>query len=160
MGGAGAGAGGYWGAGDVAGVSLRNGLSENVIDDGLDPPEEGGGELRVPSGEPSGVKTAGCSVAADVRVNRPCVLRSRGTVRWDSLVILYGCMVGGGVIQMVGTGGIVGSLFVMVLGSRFSVLEDGRRKRQSLKETWLNAAPITTWNGETKAERRWNATKR
>jgi hypothetical protein len=75
----GVGAGGYWGAGDVAGVSLMNGLSENAIDDGLDPPEEGGRESRVPSGEPSGVKMAGCSVAADVRVNRPCALRSRGT---------------------------------------------------------------------------------
>ena len=69
VGGAGAGAGGYWGAGDMAGVSLRNGLSKNVIDDGLDLPEEGGGELRVPSREPSGVKTAGRSVAADVHVN-------------------------------------------------------------------------------------------
>ena len=74
-----AGVGARWGAGDVAGVSLMNGLSENVSEDGLDPPEEGGKELRVPSGEPSGVKTAGRSVVADVRANRPCVLRSRGT---------------------------------------------------------------------------------
>ena len=44
--------------GDVAGVLFVKGLSENVSDDGLDP-TEGGRELRVPSGEPSGVKAAG-----------------------------------------------------------------------------------------------------
>ena len=133
----GAGAGGYWGAGDVAGVLLMNGLSENAIDDGLDPPEEGGRESRVPSGEPSGVKTAGRSIAADVRVNRPCVLRSHGPAHWDSLVISYGCTVGGGVIRMVGTGGIVGSLLVTVLGSdlgtRFAVLGSGLWKTEKTK---------------------------
>ena len=35
------------------------GLSENMSDDGLDLIKEGGRELRVPSREPSGVKTAG-----------------------------------------------------------------------------------------------------
>ena len=133
----GAGTGGYWGAGDVAGVSLINGLSENVIDDGLDPPEEGGRESRVPSGEPSGVKTAGRSVVVDGRANRPCWLRSRGAARWDSLVMSYGCTVGGGVIRMVGTGGILGSLLVTVLGSglgtRFSVLGSGLWKTEKTK---------------------------
>ena len=55
--GGGAGA-GCIGAGDVAGVSSRKGLSENVIDNGLDPVDEGGNELRIPDGEPSGVNTA------------------------------------------------------------------------------------------------------
>ena len=62
----------------MAGVLLMNGLSENVSEDGLDPPEEGGKELRVLSGEPSGVKTAGCSLVADVCENQPCVLRNHG----------------------------------------------------------------------------------
>jgi hypothetical protein len=45
-------------------------------------------------------------------------------------------MMGGGDIQMVGTGGIVaGSLFVTVLGSRFAVLGSGIWKRQKLRET-------------------------
>ena len=54
-------------------------------------------------------------------------------------MILYRCMVGGGVIWMVGTGGIVGSLLVtvlgsdlgtrfVVLGSWFLALEDGKDK--------------------------------
>jgi len=123
-------AGASWGAGDVAGVLFMKGLSENVSDDGLDPTEEGGRELRVPSGEPSGVKAAGRSVVADVRVNRPCVLRIRGGGCWDSHVILYGCTTGGGVIRTVGTGGIVSnSPFVTVLGfalgTRFAVLGSG-----------------------------------
>jgi len=46
------------GTGDVAGVSSGRGLSEKVRDDGLDPTDEGGKELRVPGGEPSGVKIA------------------------------------------------------------------------------------------------------
>jgi hypothetical protein len=82
----------------VAGVLLANGLSENVSDDGLDPIDDGGNETRVPSGEPSGVKTAWRSVVADVRVNRPCELRSRGVVRWVSRVMLYVCTMGGGVM--------------------------------------------------------------
>ena len=52
-------AGASWGAGDVVGILFVKGLSENVSDDGLDLIEEGGRELRVPSREPSGVKTAG-----------------------------------------------------------------------------------------------------
>lgn len=59
--------GGSSGAGDVAGVSSGRGLSENVTDDGLDPIDEGGKELRVPGGEPSGVNTAWRSVVAAVR---------------------------------------------------------------------------------------------
>ena len=43
------------GAGDVAGVPSEKGLSEKVIDDRLDSVDEGGNELRVPDGEPSGV---------------------------------------------------------------------------------------------------------
>jgi hypothetical protein len=69
-----------WGAGDVAGVSL-NGLSEKVSEDTLDPLDDDGNELRVPSGEPSGVRTAGCSVVVGARVNRPCELRIRGAAR-------------------------------------------------------------------------------
>jgi hypothetical protein len=47
---------------------------------------------------------------------------------------------GGGVIRMVGTGGIVdNSLLVTVLGfalgTRFSVLGSGRQKRQNLRAT-------------------------
>jgi hypothetical protein len=65
------------GAGDVAGVSLRDGFSENVMSDGLEGSEEDGKELRVPVGEPSGVNTAGRSVLAVVRcVNRPCEFRN------------------------------------------------------------------------------------
>jgi len=82
----------------VAGVLLANGLSENVSDDGLDLIDDGGNETRVPSGEPSGVKTAWRSVVADVRVNRPCELRSRGVVRWVSRVTLYVCTMGSGVM--------------------------------------------------------------
>ena len=47
------------GAGDVAGVLVRDGLFEKEIDDGLEGGEDDGSELRVPAGEPSGVKTAG-----------------------------------------------------------------------------------------------------
>jgi hypothetical protein len=43
----------------VAGVLCWKGLSENVRDDGLELGEDGGRELRVPVGEPSGVKIAG-----------------------------------------------------------------------------------------------------
>jgi len=43
----------------VAGVLRWKGLSENVIEDGLELFEDGGRELRVPVGEPSGVKIAG-----------------------------------------------------------------------------------------------------
>jgi len=46
------------GAGDMAGVLSGRGLSEKVRDDGLDPTDEGGKELKVPGGEPLGVKTA------------------------------------------------------------------------------------------------------
>jgi len=56
-----------WGAGDVAGVSGRYGWSENVIDEGVDGAEDEGSELRVPAGEPSGVKVAGRSVVVAVR---------------------------------------------------------------------------------------------
>ena len=45
-------------AGDMAGVLSGRGLSEKVRDDGLDLTDEGGKELRVPGGEPAGVKTA------------------------------------------------------------------------------------------------------
>ena len=47
------------GTGDVAGVLFVKGLSENAIDDGLDSEDDDGNELRVPAGEPSGVKVAG-----------------------------------------------------------------------------------------------------
>jgi hypothetical protein len=110
----------------VAGVLLANGLSENVSDDGLDPIDNGGSETRVPSGEPSGVKTFGWSVVADVRVNRPCELRSLGTVHWVSRVMLCGCTLGGGVMRIVGAVVVEGSRFVSVLssrlGTRFAVL--------------------------------------
>ena len=52
-------------------VSLMNGLSEKVSDDG-------GNKLRVPSGEPFRVKTAGHSVVANVHANQPCELQSSG----------------------------------------------------------------------------------
>ena len=54
------------GAGDVAGVLSEKGVSEKVIDDGLDSVDEGGNELRVPDGEPSGVNIACRSVVAAV----------------------------------------------------------------------------------------------
>jgi hypothetical protein len=64
-----------WGVGDVAGVSLMDGLSESVSDDSLDLLDDSGNESRVPSGEPSGVKMAGRSVlAVEVHMNWPCVL--------------------------------------------------------------------------------------
>jgi hypothetical protein len=55
---------GSWrsGAGDVAGVSVKYGRSEKAMDDGVDTDDEAdeaGSELRVPAGDPSGVKTAG-----------------------------------------------------------------------------------------------------
>ena len=123
----------------MAGVSLTNGLSDDEREDGLDSLEDGGNESRVPSGELSGVKMAGRSVlAADVRTNRPCVLRTLGALRWDSRVTSYGCTVGGGVIRMVGTGGIVtDSLFDTVLssalGTRFTVLGSGLWKTEKTK---------------------------
>ena len=69
------------GAGDVAGVSSMNGLSEKVSEDTLDPLEDGGNESRVLSGEPSGVKTAGCNVTVDARANLPCRLQIHGVAR-------------------------------------------------------------------------------
>jgi hypothetical protein len=66
----------------VAGVSLRDGFSENEMEDGLEGGEEDGRQLRVLVGEPSGVNTAGRSVLAVVRcVKRPCEFRSWGNVR-------------------------------------------------------------------------------
>ena len=53
-----------WGAGDVAGVPSGEGFSEKVIEDWLEGGDEDAKELRVPIGEPSGVNTAGQSVAA------------------------------------------------------------------------------------------------
>ena len=50
------------GAGNMAGISVGYGRSENVMDDGVDTDDgfdEAGSELRVPAGDPSGVKTAG-----------------------------------------------------------------------------------------------------
>jgi len=65
------------GAGDVAGVSLRDGFSKNVMSDGLEGIEEDGKELRVLVGEPSGVNMAGWSVLAVVQcVNWPCEFRN------------------------------------------------------------------------------------
>jgi hypothetical protein len=75
------------GAGDVAGVLrllLGRGLSEKVTDDGLDSIEESGDELRVPAGELSGVKMAGRSVVATLRLNWPLEFRKCGIVRWYS----------------------------------------------------------------------------
>jgi hypothetical protein len=66
------GAGSCCGAGDVGGVLLGNGLSENVSDEGLDAGVDDGREWRVLLGEPSGVKKAGRSVAVIVHMNRPC----------------------------------------------------------------------------------------
>jgi hypothetical protein len=68
------------GAGDVAGVSAKYGRSEKAMDDGVDTDDEldeAGSELRVPAGDPSGVKTAERSVVVAVLlVNRPCVFCS------------------------------------------------------------------------------------
>jgi hypothetical protein len=69
--------GGGCGGGDVAGVSLRDGGSENVRDDVLEGVEQDGKELRVPVGEPSGVNMAGRSVFVVERcVKRPRELRN------------------------------------------------------------------------------------
>jgi hypothetical protein len=84
------GSGGCCGAGDMAGVLPAKGLSENAIDDGLDSVDEGGKELRVPAGEPSGVKDAGRSVVAVCRWNLPCEFRKRGSLRWNSRAASYG----------------------------------------------------------------------
>ena len=66
----------------MAGMSLTNRLSDDESDDGLDSLEDGGRELRVPSGEPSEVKMAGRSVVVvDVHTNRLCVLRILGAMR-------------------------------------------------------------------------------
>ena len=71
-------------------------------------------------------------MVADFRVNLPCELRSRGTVRCVSHVMLYGCTVGGGVMLIVGT---VSSWFAMglsfTLGTRFWVMGSGRQQGQS-----------------------------
>ena len=75
--------GGGCGAGDVAGVPLGDGLSDQVRDDRLEGGKEDGSELKVPVGEPSGVKTAGPSVFALVLwVNRPCLFRNLRVERW------------------------------------------------------------------------------
>ena len=55
------------GAGDVAGVLSEKGVSEKVIDDGLDSVDEGGNELRVPDGEPLGVNITCRSIVLAVR---------------------------------------------------------------------------------------------
>jgi hypothetical protein len=47
------------GAGEVLGVFSTDGFLENVIDEGLEGTDDEGSELRVPAGEPSGVKVAG-----------------------------------------------------------------------------------------------------
>ena len=66
--------GGGCGAGDVVGVPLGDGLSDQVRDNRLEGGEEDGSKLRVPVGKPSGVKTAGLSVVALVLwVNWPCL---------------------------------------------------------------------------------------
>ena len=102
----------------MAGVLLANGLSENVSDDGLDPIDDGGSEARVPFREPLGVKIFGWSVVADVCVNRPCELRSLRAVHWVSHVTLCGCMLGSGVMRIVGAVVVEGSQFVSVLSSQ------------------------------------------
>jgi hypothetical protein len=107
------------GAGDVAGVSVGDGRSENVIDDGVDAVDEGN-EPRVPTGDPSGVKLAGRSVVAAVRrVNWPRVFRSGcGFVMRDT----FGCLTrGGGVSRTVGIANELGA-GCRALGSGFWVL--------------------------------------
>jgi hypothetical protein len=104
----------------VAGVSLRDGFSENEIDDGLEGGEEDGRELKVPVGEPSGVNTAGRSVLAVVRcMKRPCEFHSWGSMRWNARAASYRCVGGGGVTRTVGTSGILGTEF-WVLGTGFA----------------------------------------
>ena len=53
------------GAGDVAGMSVADGRSKNVRDDGIVTVNDGN-EMRVPAGDPSDVKMAGWSVMAAV----------------------------------------------------------------------------------------------
>ena len=67
----------------MAGVSLGDGISENIREDGLEGIEDES-VSTVPVGEPSGVKTAGWSVVEFVRrwVNWPLSLRNCGRVRW------------------------------------------------------------------------------
>ena len=73
-------------------------------------------------------------MVADVRVNLPCELQSRGTVRWVSRVMLCGCTVGGGVMLIMGT---VSSRFAMglgfKLGTQFTVLGSGFWKTASTR---------------------------
>ena len=75
------------GAGDVAGVWVGEFGIERLSDDGLDGREL---ESGVPSGEPSGVKTAGrSSLAVVLLVNWPVRFRRRGTCcRWIRWAVL------------------------------------------------------------------------
>ena len=69
---------GVSGAGDVVGVSDGSGLSEKVSEDGLEPPEDGGNELRVPVGEPSDDQVTGWSVVAML-------------LAWQSVFLVHEC---------------------------------------------------------------------
>jgi len=68
-----------------------------VRDDGLELGDDGGRELRVPVGEPSGVKIAGWSVvAAECRVNWPFLFRSCGSVHCNLRAAACEVMLNGG----------------------------------------------------------------
>jgi hypothetical protein len=81
------------------------------MEDGLEVTEEGGRELRVPVGEPSGVNTADRSVVAVLQGFRFLVdLHSSGSVGRDFRLESY--CVSGGITRIEGAAG-----WVLVLGS-------------------------------------------
>ena len=88
------------GTGDVAGVSVGDGRSENMMDDGIVTVDDGN-ETRVPAGDPSDMRMAGLSVVAAVQcVNWPHVFC--GGCRFV-MQATFGCLTqGGGVSRTVG----------------------------------------------------------
>lgn len=104
-----------------------------MIEDGLEPMEDGGSELRVPVGEPSGVKIAGWSVvAAARRVNWPFLFRNCGSVRCSSRAASSGERLNGGVIRTDGTGGRLGN-GSWVLGAGLSGSGSGFRRTEKTR---------------------------
>jgi hypothetical protein len=100
----------------------------------------------------------GCGAAAGVHVNQPNELQTLGAAQWDLCMTSYGCTVGRGVTQIVGTGGIVDSQFVVVLSSKwgtlFTVLGSGlwKMEKTKFKRDRVEASPITTCSSDKQME--------
>ena len=108
--------------GDVAGVSLQDGHSENERDNWLKEGDEDGKELSIPVGEPLGVNMAGWSVFVVVW----CVkwlyeLHNWGNMHWKVRAASYGYIGGGGLMWTAGSGGMLGVGY-QALGTGYWVL--------------------------------------